>query len=138
MAVARPEPHPVGAQGGRTRRGTLVRPPAGDEPGPPDCGPADRGAGAPEEGGTRSGRRAGPAPPPPPPRGAAGGKGPNGTGTEPEGLMGRARVLVGGGEIPQNATKMLPEPFRLAPPKCSKNGPKMLQKWSPNGLWTHF
>ena len=39
--------------------------------------------------------------------------------------------LWGEGKSQKNASKMLPEPFRQAPPK-------MLQKWSPNGLWTHF
>ena len=41
-----------------------------------------------------------------------------------------ARQTVGGGEIPKNAPKMLPEPFRLAPPKMLqklfKNGPQMV------------
>ena len=50
--------------------------------------------------------------------------------------------LLGGGEIPKNASKMLPEPFRLAPPKMlqkwSKNAPKMVPKWSLDALLTLF
>ena len=57
-------------------------------------------------------------------------------------MMSRTRRTVWGWEIPKNGPKMLPEPFRQAPPKMlqkwSKNAPKMVPKWSLDALLTLF